>query len=212
MPSLPGWVFDLPTKLKVAPVVYSSFVPVSFGQVHSGLSQTWRQLRYGAPRKQGWSRPRDGSSIKSSSISRSTYWTRRSCYDLGSSYRVPTSNLWSREDFHAVTPVPNTVKFSIDKSPPKRVQPAKSTGTQSGEGINNVNEVSPPIVGRLGASREAGSYHQRCEPRSITGLLFSLIINVVIGRRNSIYSAIGPVRLMSEPPSSIVLRLCKFPS
>ena len=57
-------------------------------------------------------------------------------------------------------PIPNSVKFSIDTSPPRRVQSALPTGTQGEEGNKHVNGVFPPIVGRLSASGELGS-HQK---------------------------------------------------
>ena len=106
--------------------------------------------------------------VRRSSRSISTYWTSRSRWDLGSSYRIPTHFFWSREYFNAITLVPNTVKFSIYKIPPRRVQPDLPTGTQGEDEIKPRNGVPPPIVGRLDAGEEAGLHQQFCKPRSIT--------------------------------------------
>ena len=63
---------------------------------------------------------------------------------------------WSCEDFHIITPNPitNTVKFFLDKGPPRRVHPVPPT---EGSGIHG-NGVPPPIVSRLGSSGESGSH------------------------------------------------------
>ena len=72
--------------------------------------------------------------------------------------------MWSREYFHEIIPVPSTVKFSVDKSTPRRVQPAKTTGTPCDEVINHVNGEASPIFHRSSASGEAGSHHNFLHP------------------------------------------------
>ena len=54
-------------------------------------------------------------------------------------------------------PISYTFKFSIDASPPGRMQPVLPTCIQGEKGNKHGNGVPTPIVGRLGASRESGS-------------------------------------------------------
>ena len=65
-------------------------------------------------------------------------------------------------------PIPNTIKFNIDSSLPRREQPALPTGTQGEEGYTHGIGVPPPLVGRPGASGELGSHQQFCESHSTT--------------------------------------------
>ena len=65
-------------------------------------------------------------------------------------------------------PIPNTIKFNIDSSLPRREQPALPTGTQGEEGYTHRIGVPPPLVGRPGASGELGSHQQFCESHSTT--------------------------------------------
>ena len=66
-------------------------------------------------------------------------------------------------------PITNTVKFYLDTSPPKRVQPALLTGTQGEEGIHLYGiGVTPPLVERLGTSGELGSLHKMSDRHSTT--------------------------------------------
>ena len=68
-----------------------------------------------------------------------------------------------------IDPIAATVKFSIDTSPPGRVQPAPPTGTQGEEGYKKHGiGVPPPLVGRPGASGELGSTPQKSDHHSTT--------------------------------------------
>ena len=62
-------------------------------------------------------------------------------------------------------PIPNTIKFNIDSSLPRREQPALPTGTQGEEGYTHGIGVPPPLVG---ASGELKSHQQFCESHSTT--------------------------------------------
>ena len=91
--------------------------------------------------------------------------------DQGDSNRAPQEQLRSCEEFHAIAPpppIPNTIKFNIDSSLPRREQPALPTGTQGEEGYTHGIGVPPPLVGRPGASGELGSHQQFCESHSTT--------------------------------------------
>ena len=77
--------------------------------------------------------------------------------------RKPTQ---SCEDFHAIDTNPNHGQVQHRSSPPGRLQPALTTGTQ-GE-VHGIG-IPPPLVGRLGASGELGSPHKMSKSHSITG-------------------------------------------
>ena len=85
----------------------------------------------------------------------STQWTRRSRRDLGGLRQVTYQYTRDRVKVRAITnPIPNTVKFSLDTSPPRRVHPALPAGTQGEVGIH-LHEIGvpPPLFGRLGVSK-----------------------------------------------------------
>ena len=84
------------------------------------------------------------------------HWTRRSRRDQGDSYQA--SYKYTHCRVHATAPIPTTVKFGIDSSPPGRLQPVPSRGTQGERSIQHGIGVPPPLVGRPGASGEFGIY------------------------------------------------------
>ena len=86
---------------------------------------------------------------------------------LGRSHQVPGP---SCVDFHttATPSLPNTIRISIDSSPPRRVQPAQPTGTQGEENLAHGIGVPPPLVGRPGASGELETQPPNCDSHSTT--------------------------------------------
>ena len=66
-------------------------------------------------------------------------------------------------------PIATTVKFTIDTSPPGRVQPTLPTGTQGEEGYQEHGiVVPPPLVGLPGFSEELVSTPQKSDHHSTT--------------------------------------------
>ena len=75
-------------------------------------------------------------------------------------------------------PIPTTVKFGINSSPPGRLKPALPTGTQGEEGIQHGIGVPPQLVDRPSTSGESRLSQKMSDYHSTTtdcGTTFDIV-------------------------------------